>query len=109
VILRDFEREKTSAQSGKTEHHQDNRIDKKRFIRTFAATLPTLGEEQHTADRVHGNTANRQHRPRQIPLHLPSTSLHMAAAGSIGGARDPGYRWLRIASETAGHACSPTQ
>src|SRR5262249_9228868 len=78
VIHRYLEREKAGAQSGKSEHHQGDCVDKKRFVRAFAAALPTLGEEQHTADGVNRYTANRQDRPRQIPLHLPSTSLHMA-------------------------------
>ena len=46
VILHDFEREKASAKRDKTEHHQGDRVNKRRFARAFAAALPTLRKEQ---------------------------------------------------------------
>jgi len=79
VILHDFEREKASAERDKSEHHQGDRVSKQRFARAFAAALPTLRKEQHTADGIDCNATNRQDRPRQIPLHLSSTSLHISS------------------------------
>jgi hypothetical protein len=78
VILREFERKKTGAQTGETKYHQDNRVDRKRFVSPLAAALPALGEEQHTADRVDGDTADREDRPRQVPFH---SLLHIAPHG----------------------------